>query len=92
MCRHLAIVIQNFVEGRRGTKDSTLSIVIESDYLKLRLDANISLLDNFEHLFTNAMDFFRLWFTHNHKSHKRPYIIHPHMWDIMKNLIKEKGE
>ncbi len=29
---------------------------------------------------------------YNHKSHKGPYITHPHMWDIVKNWIKEKGE
>jgi hypothetical protein len=92
MCKHLATIIHNFIEGRRRTKGSALSIVIES-YLKLRLNEDISMLNNnLGHLFTTAMDFFRLWFTHNHKSHKGPYITHPHMWDIVKNWIKEKGK
>jgi hypothetical protein len=59
----LATFIKNFIEGRGETKDSALSIVIENDYLKLRLDTDISLLDNnFGHIFTDAMEFFKLWF------------------------------
>jgi hypothetical protein len=74
--------IKNFIEGRGGTNDSTLSIVIENDYLKLRLDAYISLLDNnFEYLFIDAMDFFRLWFTQPQITqralhHPSPYVGH----------------
>jgi hypothetical protein len=82
MCRHLAIVIHNFIKGRGGTKDSALSIVIESDDLQLKLDVDIGLLDNnFRHLSIDATDFLRLWFTQPQITqralhHPSPYVGH----------------
>jgi hypothetical protein len=73
---------KKIIEGRGGTKDSTFSIVIETNYLKLRLDTDISLLDNnFRHLFVDVMDFFKLWFTQPQITqkalhHPSPYVGH----------------
>jgi hypothetical protein len=67
--------------------------VIASEYLKLRLDVDIGLLDNKEgFLSTNVMEFFKVWFTHGHLLGESMYITHPHLWDIMKNWIKENGK
>jgi hypothetical protein len=44
-----------------------LSFKIQQHYVKLGLDVDISLQNNaIGHLSTNAMDFFRLWFSHFH--------------------------
>jgi hypothetical protein len=43
-------------------------------------------------LSTNAMEFFRVWFTHGQLLGEFMYITHPHLWDIVKNWIKNKGE
>jgi hypothetical protein len=59
----------DFITNRGGTNKSIVEFVISNDYLKLRIDADISLLDNsIEYLSTDALDFFRLWYTHNHMS------------------------
>ncbi len=63
----LVITVKNFITNRGGTSESTLKFIISSDYLKLIIDDDISLLDNItDYLSTNALDFFRLWYTHNH--------------------------
>jgi hypothetical protein len=83
----------DFITNKGGTNKSTVEFVISCDYLKIRIDVNISLLDNtIGYLFTNALDFFKLWYTHNHMSQKDSYITHPHMWDMVKIWAKEKGE
>ncbi len=82
-----------FINSRGGKKDSIVSFVISSDYMKLKFDANITLLDYSEgHLSTYTMDFFKLWFMHKCLSFCDSYITHPHMWEIVKNYKKEKGE
>ncbi len=66
--------------------------MILGDYLKLRIDDDISFLDNTTgYLSTYALDFFRLWYTHNHMSHIDSYITHPHICDMVKNWAKKKG-
>jgi len=63
------IVVKNFINSKGGTKDSIVSFVFSSDYLKLKIDTYITLLNYSEgHLSTYAMDFFRLWFMHKHLS------------------------
>jgi hypothetical protein len=57
--------VQNFIESKGGTKDFAISFVIVDEYLKLRFDADIGLLNNKEgFLYINAMEFFKVWFTH----------------------------
>jgi hypothetical protein len=80
------IVVKIFINSRGGTKDFEVSFVISGDYLKLKIDTNVTLLDCSEgHLSINAMDFFRLWFMHKRLSFYDLYITHSHMWDIAKN-------
>jgi molybdenum cofactor biosynthesis enzyme len=82
-----------FITNKGGTNKSTMEFVISCDYLKIRIDVDISLLDNIiGYLSTNALDFFKLWYTRNHMSQKDSYIAHLHMWDMVKNWAKEKGE
>ncbi len=70
----------NFITIRGGTSKSVVEFIISGDYLKLRIDVDISLLDNTtEYLSTNALDFFKLWYTHNHMSQMDSYIMHLHM-------------
>jgi hypothetical protein len=38
------------------------------------------------------MECFRVWFTHGQLLKESMYITHPHLWDIVKNWIKEKGK
>jgi hypothetical protein len=83
----------DFINKKGGTNKFVLDFVISCDYFKIRIDDDISLLENtIGYLSTNALDFFRLWYTHNHMSQKDSYITHPHMWDMVKNWAKEKGE
>ncbi len=83
-----------FITNKGGTNKFAMEFVISSDYLKLRLDVDISLLDNTSsYLFINAMDLFKLWVTHNHMSQKDSYITHPHMFSksvITRNKWKQK--
>lgn len=63
----LAITMKNFITNRGGTSKSTQKFVISSDYLKLIIDDDISLLDNItDYLSINALNVFRLWYIHNH--------------------------
>ncbi len=58
-------VVQNFIQSKGGTNNFAISFVIPSEYLKLKLDVDIGLLDNKEgFLSTDAMEFFSVWFTH----------------------------
>jgi hypothetical protein len=83
----------NFITNKGGTNEFVVEFIISCDYLKLRIDVDISLLDNTtNYLSTYALDFLKLWYTHNHMSQTDSHITHPHMWDIMKNWVKEKGE
>ncbi len=97
------LIVQNFIQSIGGTNDFVISFVITSEYLKLRLDTNISLLDNKEGflsidigLFNNktrllsidSMEFFKVWFTHGQLLGESMYITHPHLWNIVKNWIK----
>jgi hypothetical protein len=80
------IMVKNFINSKGGTKDSAVSFVISSDYLKLKIDTYVTLLNCSEgHLSTNVMDFFRLWFMHKRLSFYDLYITQSHMWDIVKN-------
>ncbi len=80
------LVMANFTINRSGTNKYVLEFFISSDYSKRKIDVDISLLDNTtSYLSTNALDLFRLWYTHNHMSHKDSYFTHPHMWDMVKN-------
>jgi hypothetical protein len=80
------LVMANFTINRSGTNKYVLEFFISSDYSKRKIDVDISLLDNTtSYLSTNALDLFKLWYTHNHMSHKDSYITHPHMWDMVKN-------
>jgi hypothetical protein len=82
----LVIVVKKFIDSKGGTKEFAISFVILGHYMKLWIDANITLFDGREgHLSTNAMDFFRLWFMHKCLSFFDLYITHPHMWEIVKN-------
>jgi hypothetical protein len=59
--------------------------------VKLRLDADISFLDNpIGHLSIDAMDLFKLWFSHFYIDSQQMYITHPHLWDIVKKLVQIK--
>jgi hypothetical protein len=54
--------VQNFIKLRDGTNDFAISFVIASEYLKLKLDVNIGLLDNKEgFLSIDAMEYFKVW-------------------------------
>jgi hypothetical protein len=72
-----------------------MEFVIVGDYLKQKIDVDISLLDNtISNLFTDALDFLKLWYTHNYMSQTDSYITHLHMWDMVKNWAigqKKKG-
>jgi hypothetical protein len=69
------MVVIIFITNRGGTNKSSLKFVISSDYLKLIIDDDISLLDNITgYLSTNALKFFRLWYIHNHILEKDSYI------------------
>jgi hypothetical protein len=84
--------MEDFIINRGGTNKFAIKFVTSNGYL-LKIDVNISLLDNItSYLFIDALDFFRLWYTHNHTSQKVSYITHPHMWDMVKSWAKEKGE
>jgi len=59
--------VQNLVQSKGGTNNFAISIVITSEYLKLRLYVDIGLLDNKEgFLSTDVVEFFKVWFTHGH--------------------------
>ncbi len=78
-CR-LTVTVTDFITNRSGTNKSIVEFVISSDYLKLKIDVDISLLDNTTgYLTIDALDFFKLWYTHNHMSQKNSYITHHHM-------------
>jgi hypothetical protein len=52
--------VENFIQSRGGTNDFAISFVIVGEYLKLKLDVDIGLLDNKKRLLpTNAMEFFK---------------------------------
>lgn len=73
--------------------DSTISIEIGGEYLKLKVNVDIWFLNNLtKHLSTNAMDFFGVWLSHCYTLPKNFYITHLHLWDVVKNWSKEKGE
>ncbi len=67
-------------------KEAILTFQIFGEYCKLMLAIVISLLDNLiGHFNTNAMDFFRLWFSHFHNIDSQQTIINRlHVWDILK--------
>jgi hypothetical protein len=86
-------MVKKIIDSKSGTKDSAISFIILSDYMKLKINVDITLLDcNEGHLSTYTMDFFRLWFMHKCLSFCDLYITHPHMWEIVKNYKNEKGE
>ncbi len=63
----------DFITNRGGTIKFAMEFVILGDYLIK--DVDISLLDNtINYLSTNALDFLKLWYTHNHMRHKRIHI------------------
>ncbi len=65
----LATSMAVFITSKGGTNKFVVEFVISSDYLKPRIDASISLLDNTSsYLSIDALDFFRLWYT-------EPYVI-----------------
>jgi hypothetical protein len=79
-------VVKTFIDSKSGTKDYAVSFVISGDYMKLRINADITLIGyNEGHLSTYAMDFFKLWFMHKCFSFCDLYITAPHMWEIVKN-------
>ncbi len=54
--------------------------MIASEYLKLRLDVDIGLFDNKERFLSiDAMELFRVWFTHGQLLGESMYITHPHL-------------
>jgi hypothetical protein len=86
-------MVKKIMDSKGGTQDSAVSFIILSDYMKLKINVDITLLDcNEGHLSTYTMDFFRLWFMHKCLSFCDLYITHPHMWEIVKNYKNEKGE
>jgi hypothetical protein len=75
----LVTMVRTFIGNKGGTKDFTLSFILGGDYLTLRLNAYIELLDNEkDFLSTNAMNFFRLWYMHTQFTNRATYITHPH--------------
>jgi hypothetical protein len=51
--------VENFIYSRGGTNDSAISFVTVGEYMKLKFDVDIGLLDNKEGFSsTNGMDFF----------------------------------
>lgn len=85
--------MQEFIINKGDTKEATLSFQISQHYVKLRLDTDISILDNpTGQLSTDAMDLFKLWFSHFYIDSQQMHITHPHLWDIAKNQSKERGE
>jgi hypothetical protein len=84
--------VKKFIDSKGGTKDFAISFVISSDYMKLRINANITLLDCSEgHLSTYATDFFRLWFMQKCLSLCDLYITHPHCGKLSRTREKKKG-
>jgi len=89
----LTIIVVDFISSKGGTSKYAVEFVILGDYLKPKIDANISLLDiTIGYLSTYALDFFKLWYTHNHMSQTDSYITHPYMWDMVKIWAKIKRE
>jgi hypothetical protein len=85
-------VVKNFINSKGGTKNCAVYFVISSDYLKLRIDIDVTLLDYSEgHLSTNVMDFFRLWFMHKHLSFYDLYITTPICGTLSRIGEKKKG-
>jgi hypothetical protein len=79
-------MVQIFIWNKGGTNDFILSFILGGDYLTLKLNVDIKLLDNKKvFVSTNAMDFFKLWYMHTHLIDRATYITHPHYWDIVKN-------
>jgi hypothetical protein len=65
----LTTIVVDFISSREVISKYVVEFVILGDYLKPKIDANISLLDiTIGYLFTYALDFFKLWYTHNHMS------------------------
>jgi hypothetical protein len=59
----------DFITNKGGTNKFVMEFIISCHYLKQKIDVDISLLDNItNYLSTYALDFFRLWYTHNHMS------------------------
>jgi len=53
--------VQNFIQSRGGTNDSTISFVIVGEYFKLRLDVDFGLLNNkLTFWSTDTMEFFKV--------------------------------
>jgi hypothetical protein len=72
--------MEDFLVSNGGTMDLAISIEIRGEYLKLKVNANIQLLDDLiGHLNTNAMDFFRVWLSHCCTLPKNFYITHLHL-------------
>jgi hypothetical protein len=79
-------MVKRFIDFRGGTKGFAISSIILGDNMKLKIDADVTLLEFSEgHLSIDAMDFFRLWFMHKCFPFYDLYITHPHMWEIVKN-------
>jgi hypothetical protein len=58
-----------FITSRVVTNKFAVEFVISNYYLKQKIDVNISLLNNTSgYLSIDALDFFRLWYAHNHMS------------------------
>jgi hypothetical protein len=81
-----------FITNKGGTNKFVVEFVISSDYLKLRIDVGISLLDNTSsYLSIDALDFFRLWYTQPYVTKGFLYHISSYV-EMVKNWAKEKGE
>jgi hypothetical protein len=62
----LARVVEDFFISNGETMDLAISISIEGEYLKLRVNANIRFINDLTmHLSIDAMNFFRVWLSHS---------------------------
>ncbi len=85
----------NFITSRGGTNKFIVEFVILGDYLKLRIDVDVFLLDNTtSYLFIDALDFYRLWHTQLYVTNGLRY--HPSSYggygEKLGNWAKEKKE
>jgi hypothetical protein len=85
------IVVKIFIDSRSGVNDSIIYFVISVDYMKLKINVTFFYYSE-GHFSTNTTYFFKLCFMHKCLSLCDLYITHPHLWDIVKNRRKEKGE
>ncbi len=86
--------MENFLVNNGGTMDSAILIEIKGEYLKLKVNVDIQLLNNLtKHLSINAMNVLRVWLSQFCTLPKSFLIAHPpHLWGIVKNWSKKKGE